>query len=914
MISRRKVRVSHKNVRDAKNTRDTPRKRDADIPLDKQYESLDDAITRKDAKKVKIILKEDSFDISILSRVDRVKETPMQKAARAGLTEIVTLLISAKIDVSGSQQNEAFILAASWGQVGILGIMLQHKADLNTPHPMSHMSPLMLASLNGLTDCVSFLLSAKAEVNNESRLGKTALSIAWAMHDLKTVRLLVQSGAALSPSLWIEALASANLCHTLASGFGEWKNVQRQSMKNDQSQADPSGGMVKVPPEAVLQWIVHAPLAASVLMSDVLIQRCHEAPPRADIGNQCMTVVYSHSMVFDKTLPEFSVLCPPDSGLATTVAVDFLEVEDPLRCAMLYAISKSRCPQLYSSLGIHGTISVGWTKVRACYMRDVVIEFALLVTMFLWVIFLKARNDVTFFLRWSSLILLVIITLREFVCFIGHIHYQSETGDVLLSTARGNMAKYKRQWLRRAWRHVGLFDLVNLSSSFVLLFNAGVVTYEEERTLLIPEYLIFLSITASIRWLRLLQFVCSFRQIGPAVLPIMKSISAITSFMFVFFTTLVSFVHATYWFNYNQSKQFPDIGSFLIRQFFLGMVARWPVFMELMCDSHHVKYHLDRWDQQGKSSEYINLRFDNDPQNRLCQDASSSYWWQLIWYLGMAFTVSIVLLQVFVGVLSAAYRDQMRQSYDSFLQWVANTLAFYFINRTTATETERQRGRRVLRRRTHSLKTRLAMRVTSILRNVFGLLRECTGMIKAPATGQYVWICTPVDQLNVAGKNQEDEQWSKLLESNVNILRDACKNEKDAFTRLSDAFGDAENRVEHLYQESNYMDSAEFLDQLRFNRKMVEMASKRQATLPADHADDCAYALQRIPVSAGDGVVRRRGSVQEALAAAIAAPTGVAHQMSSNGSGGNAGSVTPGSASSEKSCTSESDGGDSGSS
>jgi len=790
--------------------------------VDIQFQKLDNAIIAKDAKEVKMILRdENSFDKAILKMLDSVKEQPLQKAARAGLTEIAQCLITACVDVSGSNESEAFILAASWGRVGVLQTMLEHKADLNAVHPVSQMSPLMLASVNGLTNSVTFLLNARANVN-ATRLGKSALSIAWSMNDLKIVRLLVESGANLSPKLWIEALSSANLCHTLASGFAEWKRHVR----------DPGDveGMCTVPPDVVLKWIVHAPLAAGVLMNDVFIRLSADAPSRADLQSKDMIVAYSPKTVFDINDPEFVKLCPSDRGTATTVKVTLLEVEDPLRKEFMYAMSKSTSSQVFSSLGLHGTIRYGWEVIKGVFFRDIAIEFASLVTMLFWVIKLDARNRTTFYLRWTSWVLLLIITFREFVSFLQYIYYQSTTGDILLCsrTSDTSSVRFRRQWMRRVYRHVEVPDLINLGSSFVLLVNAGVVTFEDEQQLLVPKYLIFLSITASIRWLRLLQFLCSIREIGPHVLPIVKSVTAITSFLFVFFGTLIAFVHSTYWFNYNQRELFPNIIVYLIRQFFLGMISRWPVFMELMCSEYHRDYYLNLWQNEGLPSEYsdsiIALRNANDNRNMFCDVPFTFYTWQMMWYCLMAFVMSIVLLQVFVGVLSTAYREQLAQSYNSFLQFLAHTIAFNLITRSIPSETDEQKSTRKAHWKKLDFRQIVRAKLAFVLVLITNYLREITGVIHAPVKGQFLWICTPTGQL-VSANNA---QGNKLIEAKVNSVRDACKSEKESSTRLTDFIEHAENRIEHLFQESGGLDADSFVAQMQFNRKMAEYSRQRQ--------------------------------------------------------------------------------------
>jgi len=835
-----------------------------------QFEDLDAAVVRRDVKKVKALLKDAHFDPNCLKLCDGLKETLLEKTCRAGLGEIATLLISAKINVSGSREAEALLLAASWGRIQILNIMLEHKADVNTTHPVSLMTSLMLSAQNGLNATCEWLLNAKAEVNYTSPNNKTALQIAWRQFDLKTLGLLVQWGAIVSPEDWINSLESVNLCRTLASGFSEWKRNHAQAIREGRAE---DVAHARVPNEAVLQWIVHAPLAASVLLSEVLLQRADSAPQRADIGNKDFLVTISSTTQYDKSRPELDDLCPEDKGQATTVAVEFLEVVNPLRCELLYAISKSSSPKIFSSLGVRGIIRLAWNNyVRRVFIRDVGIETVLLITMVIWVNVLSTRNFLTYCFRWVSLILLAIITLREIYTFFCVLSYKAKVGEALLTSRAKQTTKINQRksdddkdekkdegagnatsaklvadvgeekktkkinntfWMfrLRTYKHVSLFDVVNLTSSFVLLINAGTVSGQEERVLDIPPYLIFLSITSFIRWIRLLGFICAFRSIGPSVIPIIRSLSAILAFLFVFVIFVFAFAHSVYIFNYKDVEHFPNFLEFLVRHVFLGMVTRWPCFMEQVCNQHHSNFFREK--QKKRFDDYgyipvrsaINLWNNNDPQNWYCRDPGQFYEWQMAWYCVMAFVVSIILLQVFVGVLSGAYRAQMQLAHNSFLQNLACIVSNNFINRSIKPITEEM----IKEQKKLWAKKTLARKILSLIGKFIGFcilqVRRVMGMITLPNDGQYLWICRPLDQVSSNSNNQQaaDKVWSKFLEDSVNMVRDSCKQEADIHKRFSDSSDGLEGRVEHLYEECVHMSPVNFFEQISFNRNMKEM-------------------------------------------------------------------------------------------
>ncbi len=117
-------------------------------------------------------------------------DTPLGSAAGAGNVEAADELIKAGADVNGGQCMTPLALAAKYGHVSMIKLLVNNGAKVNDPND----PPLHWA---GELEAARALLDVGAKVNLPNRHGQTALHLttgAW-VPNADTVRLLIEAGA-----------------------------------------------------------------------------------------------------------------------------------------------------------------------------------------------------------------------------------------------------------------------------------------------------------------------------------------------------------------------------------------------------------------------------------------------------------------------------------------------------------------------------------------------------------------------------------------------------------------------------------------------------------------------------------------------------------------------------------------------
>lgn len=89
----------------------------------------------------------------------------------------------------------ALQIAANRGQLPIVKLLVEHKANLNYQHEMTKNTALHLAAINGFTDVVQYLAGAGADVNLKMRGDVALLRVIRDMGNTKMIDLLVKLGA-----------------------------------------------------------------------------------------------------------------------------------------------------------------------------------------------------------------------------------------------------------------------------------------------------------------------------------------------------------------------------------------------------------------------------------------------------------------------------------------------------------------------------------------------------------------------------------------------------------------------------------------------------------------------------------------------------------------------------------------------
>ena len=118
------------------------------------------------------------------------------KAAQKGYEGVVSLLISAGVDVNAEEQLRPPLIAATIaGQKPMVSFLLKSGANLEI-QDYKGFSALSKAAFKGQMDMVNFLIEKGASINAQNQKdGGTALSRAVASGDLNTVSLLLEKGA-----------------------------------------------------------------------------------------------------------------------------------------------------------------------------------------------------------------------------------------------------------------------------------------------------------------------------------------------------------------------------------------------------------------------------------------------------------------------------------------------------------------------------------------------------------------------------------------------------------------------------------------------------------------------------------------------------------------------------------------------
>ncbi len=124
-------------------------------------------------------------------------ETPLHKACRHGLSEIVAQLIAAKADVNARTTTDGatpLFIASQWGHAEIVTKLLAANADVNHANN-GGATPLYVASEMGHTEVVTTLIDANADVNQAKNNGTTPLIAACHNSQTAVVTALLAADA-----------------------------------------------------------------------------------------------------------------------------------------------------------------------------------------------------------------------------------------------------------------------------------------------------------------------------------------------------------------------------------------------------------------------------------------------------------------------------------------------------------------------------------------------------------------------------------------------------------------------------------------------------------------------------------------------------------------------------------------------
>jgi len=103
-------------------------------------------------------------------------------------------------NVKGTHDTPALHMAIRLGSTGIMQLLIERGAPIDSKNPNDSRTPLMTAIGWSNSEAVGYLVSHGAKVNDRNRAGETALMLAvkrWYL-DEDIIRLLVKHGASLN--------------------------------------------------------------------------------------------------------------------------------------------------------------------------------------------------------------------------------------------------------------------------------------------------------------------------------------------------------------------------------------------------------------------------------------------------------------------------------------------------------------------------------------------------------------------------------------------------------------------------------------------------------------------------------------------------------------------------------------------
>ena len=121
----------------------------------------------------------------------------LARAVAAGLEPLVSALLKSGYDVNEKGADEpdpAIHTAISWGQKGIIELMLDFNVDLHSRDDSGN-TPLLIAAEIGDPDIMQLLLDGKVNLEEKNENGLSALSRAVSYGQHKALELLVKAGA-----------------------------------------------------------------------------------------------------------------------------------------------------------------------------------------------------------------------------------------------------------------------------------------------------------------------------------------------------------------------------------------------------------------------------------------------------------------------------------------------------------------------------------------------------------------------------------------------------------------------------------------------------------------------------------------------------------------------------------------------
>lgn len=121
--------------------------------------------------------------------------TLLVRAAAAGATKVIQLLLSRGAELDGTTCETALFVAASFGKLGCVRALIKNKTNVHAKRSVDGDTALHIAAFEGHVDVIGKLLQNGAHVDASNGIGQTPLMLAAANGQTKAVRLLLNRKA-----------------------------------------------------------------------------------------------------------------------------------------------------------------------------------------------------------------------------------------------------------------------------------------------------------------------------------------------------------------------------------------------------------------------------------------------------------------------------------------------------------------------------------------------------------------------------------------------------------------------------------------------------------------------------------------------------------------------------------------------
>jgi ankyrin repeat protein len=159
-----------------------------------EAQTVFEAVGRGDLAAVRALV---SADSALVAARDQAQNTPLHVAARAGPTEVVTLLLARGADVNAAnyQQETPLHWATLGNRHGVVELLLRRGGRVDPRQSYGRTPLLLVARETGNLEMARRLLDAGADVNARDRFGSTPLELSAWRGFRDVVDLLLDRGA-----------------------------------------------------------------------------------------------------------------------------------------------------------------------------------------------------------------------------------------------------------------------------------------------------------------------------------------------------------------------------------------------------------------------------------------------------------------------------------------------------------------------------------------------------------------------------------------------------------------------------------------------------------------------------------------------------------------------------------------------